>query len=444
MKLTKTVIDDLSCPEGRKDALFFDDALPGFGVRVTAAGLKVFLFQYRLGTTVRRLRFGRYGDLTPTEARRLAEVARGEIAAGRDPVGQAQAIRAAAAKDAARQAEQKASEAFTVEALLSLWSTERLAHRKPRYQREAVRALRFSLPALLPLPAAQVDATTFRRELAKVAGATTRSAGGTTSSSPRAPGTTGQTIQRRVRAYAHAMFAWGTGNGLVPSNPVSTVRVEGRQISRERVLTDAEIGEAWRAAEKMGWPWGPYFQALILTLQRASETAGMRWFEISDDRSRWELPGVRTKNGKPHIVHLSAPVQKIIGAVPRITARPDLTPSVFIFTTNGKTPISGFSHAKTRPDNNILTERIATGQARGEAPKPLDPWRLHDLRRTGVTVMARLGVRQEVADRILNHVGGTVTGVAAVYQRHEWLAERGVALDQWAAHVLACGALLSD
>ena len=62
-------------------------------------------------------------------------------------------------------------------------------------------------------------------------------------------------------------------------------------------------------------------------------------------------------------------------------------------------------------------------------------WRLHDLRRTVVSGMARLGVPPHVADKILNHQEGTISGVAAVYQRHEFLAERNEALDRWGAHV---------
>jgi hypothetical protein len=62
-------------------------------------------------------------------------------------------------------------------------------------------------------------------------------------------------------------------------------------------------------------------------------------------------------------------------------------------------------------------------------------WRLHDLRRTIVSGMARLGVPPHVADKILNHQAGTISGVAAVYQRHDFLAERKEALDRWGAHV---------
>ncbi|MEI7714022.1 MAG: site-specific integrase [Rhodospirillales bacterium] len=440
MKLTKAAVDALTCPPNRKDRLVFDDLLPGFGVRVTAEGAKTFLLQYRLGKAVRRLRLGRYGDLTPTEARRRAEVARGEIAAGRDPVGEATATRTAIVEEAAREIARAKADAFTFGSLIDLWASERLAHRKPAYQREAVRSLRLNLANLLSVPAGAVDAAALRTELAKIVKQTARTAGGLVKGPAPTRGAPGLTIQRRVRSYAHAMYAWGVQSGLVSDNPVTAVHVEGRPVARERVLSDMELGEIWRAAGVMGWPWGPYFRFLLLTLQRESETAGLRWFELSSDLSRWELPGARTKNGRPHIVHLSEPAREIIRAAPRLLNGTDQTPSVFLFTTNGAAPLSGFSHAKVRLEKLILTERITLAAARGEMAQTPEPWRLHDLRRTGVTAMARLKVRWEVADRILNHVGGALTGIAAVYQRHEWLDDRQEALDGWARHVLTVAA----
>jgi integrase len=439
MKLTKSAIDTLTCPPDRKDLLVFDDTLHGFGVRVTAAGLKVFLFQYRHAGGVRRLRLGRYGELTPTEARRLAEIARGDCLAGRDPVGVKAAARANAAAEVARLADEEKAEVFTFEALIEQWAAERLSLRTPTYRREAVRSLRVNLAKLLSVPAAKVDSDMLRRELAGVLKRTPRTAGGMAKGPHPSSGTPGLTIQRRARAYAHAMYAWAVRNGLVDANPVAAVHVEGRAVSRERVLTDAELGEVWRTAGKLDWPWGPYLRFLILTLQRETETAGIRWFEISEDRTRWELPGSRTKNRKPHIVHLSETAREILRHAPRLTIGTDRTSSPFVFTTTGKAHISGPSRAKTRLDNLILMERITLAIAKGEPPKPLEPWRMHDLRRTGATIMARIGIRWEVADRILNHVGGAVSGVAAIYQRHEWLDERRDALDQWERHVLSVG-----
>jgi integrase len=90
-----------------------------------------------------------------------------------------------------------------------------------------------------------------------------------------------------------------------------------------------------------------------------------------------------------------------------------------VFTTTGTTPISGFSKAKVRLDKlSGVTE-----------------WRLHDLRRTATTGMAKMGIAPHVVDRILNHTAGTIRGVAAVYNRHAYLDERRVALDAWARRV---------
>ena len=435
MKLGKTEVDALTCPADRQDRIVFDDALPGFGVRVTAAGLKVFMFQYRRGAAVRRLRLGRYGDITPAQARKLAEAARLEVSAGRDPAAERKAATQAETESKARQAVQAVTDAFTVDRLIDAWTTERLVDRRPAYRREAVRALRVNLAALLSVPANQVDAAMIRRELAEIIRRTPRAAGGVAKGPAPLHGAPGVTIRRRVRAYLHAMFAWAAKHELVPSNPVAAVHVEGRQVPRERALSDAELGEAWRAAGALGWPWGPYFRVLILTLQREAETAGMRWFELSEDLARWELPGARTKNGKPHIVFLAPPVRELLRVAPRMTIPPGMAASPFVFTTTGKAPVSGFSHAKTRLDALIVNERIKLAAEAGKTTELLVPWRIHDLRRTGVTAMARLGVRWEVADRILNHVSGAIHGVAAIYQRHEYLAEREAALKLWAEHV---------
>ena len=224
---------------------------------------------------------------------------------------------------------------------------------------------------------------------------------------------------------------------LVPGNPVTAVHVEYRVVARERVLSDAEIGEVWRATGALGWPWGPFFRFLLLTLQREVETAGLRWFELSDDLARWEIAGTRTKNRRAHIVHLVPAAREIIRAAPRFAIAPGASASPFVFTTTGRAPVSGFSHAKSRLENEILANRIKVAAATGQPPEPLEPWRIHDLRRTGVTVMARLGVGYEVADRVLNHVGGAIQGVVAIYQRHEYLAEREAALKLWAHHVQA-------
>ena len=131
----------------------------------------------------------------------------------------------------------------------------------------------------------------------------------------------------------------------------------------------------------------------------------------TDEKSRtWSIPGSRTKNKKAHIVHLSEPAWQVIAQRPVGT---------YLFGTSGAKHFQAYSTSKRAPD----TLSGITG------------CRPHDRRRTIVSGMARLGVPPHVADKILNHQAGTISGVAAVYQRHEFLVERKEPLDRWGAHV---------
>jgi integrase len=147
------------------------------------------------------------------------------------------------------------------------------------------------------------------------------------------------------------------------------------------------------------------------TGQRREEVAQMAWNEIDVSARIWHIPSQRSKNAKGHLVHLSDAVWGVINGMPR-HAR-------FVFATSAGKNFQSFKRAKADLDRRSgVTE-----------------WRLHDLRRTVVTGMARLGIPPHVADKILNHQSGTISGVAAVYQKHEFLDERKAALDLWAGHV---------
>lgn len=189
----------------------------------------------------------------------------------------------------------------------------------------------------------------------------------------------------------------------------------------------------------MAYPFGPFFRLLLLTLQRRTEVAEMRWEEISPDLTTWTIPAERTKNNKAHIVHLSEPARHVLAALHRQTNPKTGAISTYVFTNTGRTPISDFSGAKERLEKLIEADPAKNSSGKEVCALPAPGWRLHDLRRTGVTVMARLGIGPHVADRVLNHVQGTIKGVAAVYQRHEFLKEREIALDRWAVHVLELG-----
>jgi integrase len=422
-KLTDRFLAALTVEDGRKDRLVFDTACPGLGVRVTTKGTRTFIAQWTDPAIRRKVRepLGVWGNLTIDQAREAARARLGAVAKGIDP----KAERLHRWAEAERE---RAERALTFEALIEEWKTLHLANRRPRYAAEAERAIRRGLPGLLKRPAARIsrtDAVNSLDEIVKAGKAVTAG---------------------RTMAYARACFAWGERRGKVPENPFAELPISAGATERERALSDAEIADVWAATDKLGYPFGPFYKLMILTLQRREEVAGMRWSEIADDMIRWELPGQRMKNGQPHIVHLSEVARTVLRSIPRVDGR-DL-----VFTTTGyrttappiapngtrKTeprPISGFSQGKRYLDRAIAKVRTEAAAKLGRTPAAMIAWRVHDLRRTGVTMLAALGFDSIVVDKLLAHQPGKLRGVAGVYQRHDFARERAAALDAWAAHI---------
>jgi integrase len=223
------------------------------------------------------------------------------------------------------------------------------------------------------------------------------------------------------------------------------VKPPTKERSRDRALSDDEIRWFWHSCGELGWPFGPIFKLLLLTAQRRDEVGGMRWSELDLDKRIWTLPRQRAKSDRGHELQLSEGAIDILRALPQIAADGRL-----VFTTTGKTPVSGFGNVKRRLDAAMVKARRrslglpeeerefrnATGLAANEPlPVEIPEWTLHDLRRTAATGMARLNIPPHVVDKILNHSGGTIRGVAAVYNRFAYLEERRAALEAWGRYV---------
>jgi integrase len=189
------------------------------------------------------------------------------------------------------------------------------------------------------------------------------------------------------------------------------VPLPAKEIARDRVLSDDELARVILAAGQIDDRYGGIVELLALTGQRREEVARLAWDELDLTQRVWTIPKLRTKNAKPHLVQLS---DQSIAVLRRMEKR-----GPYVFADHGAKPFQHFAIAKRKLDE--LSK--VTG------------WRLHDLRRTCVSGMARLGIAPHVADKILNHQSGTISGVAAVYQRHDFLHERKDALERWGAHV---------
>jgi integrase len=182
------------------------------------------------------------------------------------------------------------------------------------------------------------------------------------------------------------------------------------------VLSDSEIRWFWTACDTLGSPFGPLLKILLVTGARLNEVARMTRHELSEDGSTWTLSGARTKNRRSHILALPQLARDILGEVKVISSE-----AAIVFSTNGRTPVSGFSKMKTQLDREM----------QALAGKDIPPWRLHDLRRTAATGMARAGADLHVIERALNHMSGSFGGIVAVYQRHKFEVEVKSALKAW-------------
>lgn len=417
--ITKTTVD--RAEKGERDYFIWDhggkETVKGFGLKVTPAGSKVYVFQYRIArpgeaqrTPAARWTIGRHGKLTPDQARKEAKRLAALVAQGIDPREQQAAQFAAkdeAARHAAEQARLEAELAFNRMADLWLVHYEQEKERRPSSVRLARLVVEKHLkPALANKPLPSIARTDIQSIIDAIP--------------PRQ-----KAMRRAVFAYASVLFGWAVKRGNMSANPLASMEKPEAPKARDRVLSDAELAAVWAATAELGDPFQAFFRLLILTGQRRSEVAGIQWAELDRATATWTLPSTRAKNEAAQIVPLS------LGAVAELDrlANGEAWPKAGLaLTTTGKTPISGISKAKAALDSAITTHR------NGDA---LPNWRIHDLRRTLATGLQRLGVRFEVTEAVLNHVSGARAGVAGIYQRHDWKAEKRTALDAWARHVEA-------
>ena len=400
--LTPLRIRSLKPPlSGRLDVA--DGATPGLCLRVSAHD--TWTWTLRMRGPEGGLRRFVLGEFTEAQglawARRQAAKVRQEVRReGRDPHKERKDRAEAAAAQAQR-------DRLTLKVLVEDWQARRLANRRPRYAAEAVRALRVAFAKHWEKPAEDLDRVTVGRVLTDM----TRHAPNQEKKTPRR-----YAIARSTAAYGRACFTWAIKHHLVQDNPFAAVPLDDFHTeARDRVLTDDELAAVWHAAEKAGAPFGCIVQLLILTGQRREEVAGLSWPEFSDDRSTWTIPASRAKNGKVHLVPLSATARDLLPAEPPAGERE----TDLVFPGLRNTPFSGWSKCKTQLDK-------ASG---------VIEWRLHDLRRTLATGLQRLGVRLEVTEAVLNHISGSRAGIVGVYQRHDWAAEKRAALNAWAERV---------
>jgi integrase len=365
-----------------------DSFLPGLYLIQQPSGAKGWAVRYRHKGVPRKLTLGSYPALGLKDARELGAKALRAVAEGRDPGREKILARAAKADSVDR----------IVEDFL-----ERHVRRsnRPRTAQETERLLR---QHVLPRWRGRMVHEITRRDVLDIL--------------DRVVDGGAPIAANRVFAAIRKFFNWCAARDIIAASPCAGVKPPTAERARDRVLSDEELRLVWRAADKLGGTFSPLVKMLALTGQRRDEVARMRWEELDLDARSWTLPPARTKNNQPHEVPLSKAALVVLQNVPRIASSP------FVLTTNGgASPASGYSKNKRRLDALL--------------PADMPPWRLHDLRRSCASGLARLGINLPVIEKVLNHSSGSFAGIVGVYQKHSFADEKRAALEAWGSFVTA-------
>ncbi len=371
-----------------------DGRFPGLSVRVTKHGVKTFALRTRVNGRLIRLSLGRYPDIKLAEARAKAHAAVSEAKTGKQPaIGRPKVV---------------SGHAFdrVVDEYLQQHGTRFM---KERTLAEADRVLRMEFVQLWRArDIRQINKQHVVQVINAIVARPQRDAKGQIikDESPSAAN----------HAFGHirAFFNWCVGQGKIDVSPCVGLRSPAPKKKRDRVLTDDELAAVWHAASQMGHPYGIIIQLLLVTVQRRSEVVGLRWDMIDWGEKVWRVPAEENKSGRTYLVPLTDLAIEILRTVPRVDDR-------LLFPAQ-------------RSDGKVFAD-WSKSKNRIDKLSGVTGWTIHDLRRTGSTNLAKLGVVPHVKERVLNHLTGELGGIAGVYDVYSYLAEKREALKKWSQRI---------
>jgi integrase len=402
VKISKTQVDRMTAGQ-----ILADKEVKGFVARCLNSGAVTYGFRYRDKTSRKQrwLGLGLHGSITAEQARELAKKAAGEVADKKDPQGELEDARAEAKREklAAANTVNSVLDAFEKDHVEGLRSGDQVKaaftnHVRPRIGDRSIYDLKRS------------DITTMLNEI---------------------KAESGPVMADRVLAHVRKAFNWQMVQDDEFKSPIvrGMAKTKPKERARKRVLADDEIRDVWKALDQIEQPacYPRYVKSLLLAMTRRNESARMHTSEIEGDL--WTIPGARYKNKLDHVIPVTPALRELIGEKPAGCKGN----SWYVFSTttsggqlDGAKPFSGFSKAKKELDRAIAKIRKAEGRA------PMKQWQLHDLRRTGRSLMSRAKVDADHAERCMGHVIG---GVRETYDRYEYLDEKRKAFEALAAMV---------
>ena len=366
-KLTDKFLRGLKAPKsGQVDV--WDDLLPSFGVRVGTTGRKSFFVGTRIKGKYRRITLKPpYDQLSLADARERAKLIMADAQAGVGP-----------------ELREKREAAGTFGAVAAVFMQD-FAH-SHRTRDEMQRKIDVDLAEWHDRQITEIT----RKDIKELI---------------RVKARTSPIAANRLLSLIGKIFNWAVKEELIEASPAIQIDRPGQEVERERSLTADEIKIAWEAFDRLGYPWGHLFKMLLITGQRRGEVAGMKWSEITADG--WRLPAERAKKGKGHLVPLSSLAREVLDGVPQIG-------ELVFRSAHADQPLQGWSRAMRRLHSLC---------------GPMEPWHLHDLRRTCASHLRSLGIDRLIVSKLLNHAEG---GITRIYDRYTADSEKTAAMERWA------------
>ena len=277
MKLTDKTSVRIRLPAGKSDYVEWDDDIAGFGIRLRDGGTRNWIYRYRIGPKQRSIILGSATSVSAVTARKNASALEARVRLGDDPASDRENARLEAGN--------------TFDALAQQYIEARQSEWRPTTATEIRRHLLQHAKPLHRAPIASVS----QRNIANLLNVVAKDAGDVTAN--------------RVRSSLCALFGWAMREGVrLPEGNVAALTNKREEKSRDRVLSDAELKAIWAAC--LDDDYGAVIRLLMLTGQRASEIAELRWDEVGDEQIT--LPGERTKNARSHIIPLSEAAKGIL------------------------------------------------------------------------------------------------------------------------------------
>ncbi|MBI5070382.1 MAG: integrase arm-type DNA-binding domain-containing protein [Deltaproteobacteria bacterium] len=381
-RLTAIAVEKLPPPQSGRTEVH-DREVPGLVLRISASGVKSWSLTYRFKGALRRLTLGQYPGVSLKLARDRAREARAVIQRGEDPVEEKKSEEREQRLNGVSSCVEDFIEKYAKQNQKTWQATERILRR-------------LVVKAWGTRPVKEIR----RRDVVDLLDEVSKNT---------------PYLANLLRAHLSKMFNWLIEREVVEVNPVVGTVPRIKFQPRDRILADREVAALWKATGTMGGAFGACIRFLLLTGVRRDEASFLKWEEIDGDWAA--MPASRMKNGRDFRAPLSATAKAIVDAQPKLCQ--------FVFSTNGKSPISGWNKAKEKADR-LMSEALE---------EPVAPWRVHDLRRTVASGLARLGYRTEVIKRVLGHVARATDVTSVVYNWHSYDDEAMDAVQRWAAHV---------